>query len=105
MSEKLTKAKQPYHYAECGLSNIWLEGIYEDEGGVPVIPNLRQLHDEIAKNIAIQKKRLSGEELRFLRIHIGLSATDLARKVIKVSPETVSRWETIGKSWTNRLNY
>ena len=93
MTEKLTKRKKPYHYTESGLNNIWLSGIYEDEDGDPVIPNPIQLHKEIAISLALLKRRLNGEEIRFLRSHIGLSGADLARKILKVSPETVSRWE------------
>ncbi|MBP9708911.1 MAG: helix-turn-helix domain-containing protein [Oligoflexales bacterium] len=93
MPSKLIKMTHPYHYTECGLKNIWLEGVYLDKEGDLVIPHLINLHEEIAKGLALQKKRLSGGEIRFLRTHIGLSGTDLARKVVKVSPETVSRWE------------
>lgn len=93
MAKKLSKMTHPYHYVECGLKNVWLEGIYLDDDGDPVIPHLLQLHAEIAKGLALQKKRLSGKEVRFLRSHIGLSGVDFARKIIKVSPETVSRWE------------
>ena len=93
MSSKLIKMTHPYHYTECGLKNIWLDGVYLDEEGDPVIPHLIQLHEEIAKGLALQKKRLSGSEIRFLRTHIGLSGTDFAKKIVKVSPETVSRWE------------
>lgn len=93
MTSKLSKMNQPYHYTECGLNNVWLKDIYLDEEGDPVIPNLSQLHEEIAKSLALQKQRLSGGEVRFLRSHIGLSGADFARKVVKVSPETVSRWE------------
>ncbi len=93
MTAKLTKLTQAYHYTESGLKNIWLEGIYLDQDGDPVIPNLLQLHEVIAKGLALQKKRLSGNEIRFLRTHIGLSSGDFAKKIVKVSPETVSRWE------------
>lgn len=93
MATKLNRMIQRYHYTECGLKNIWLEGIYLDEERDPVIPNLTQLHEEIAKGLALQKKRFTGNEIRFLRTHIGLSSADFARKIVKVSPETVSRWE------------
>ncbi len=93
MSSKLTKMNQSYHYTECGLKNIWLDGVYLDKEGDPVIPHLTQLHEVIAKGVALQKNRLSGNEIRFLRTHIGLSGADFARKIVKVSPETVSRWE------------
>jgi len=93
MTAKLTKLNQVYHYTECGLKNIWLNGVYLDADGDPVIPNLNHLHQEIAKELALQKKRLSGNEIRFLRTHIGLSAADFAKKILKVAPETVSRWE------------
>lgn len=93
MPSRLTKMSQLYHYTECGLKNIWLKGVYLDEDGDPVIPSLQQLHEEIAKGLALQNKRLSGSEIRFLRTHIGLSGVNFAKKIVKVSPETVSRWE------------
>lgn len=58
-----------------------------------MIPNLEELHELLAQNIAHQKTRLLPEEIRFLRTHLGFSGTDFAKKVMKVTPETVSRWE------------
>jgi putative zinc finger/helix-turn-helix YgiT family protein len=90
-----------YHYLECGLSNIYLQGLsaYEcskcKEQEI-IFPNLEGLHALIAKDIASQASRLKPAEIRFLRVHLGLSGADFA-KAVSVEPETVSRWEN-GKS-------
>ena len=90
-----------YRYGECGLSNIYLKNIraYECDGchdSTVHIPNLEGLHSLIAKNVAGQASKLKPEEIRFLRVHLGLSGAQFAR-VLSVEPETVSRWEN-GKS-------
>jgi putative transcriptional regulator len=46
----------------------------------------------IAKTVACQAEKLKPEEIRFLRVHLGLSAAALS-KVLSVEAETVSRWE------------
>ena len=91
--------KKLYHYTECGLSRIYLNGVevYEcfnpDCGDEEIaIPNIEKLHEVIALDIASQKNKLLPEEIKFLRSYLGFSGVDFARK-IGVSPETVSRWE------------
>lgn len=94
---KLKKEKTNFHYLDCGLKNVYLKSIEvlkckecgEEE---IVIPNIEQLHNLVAKTVATQKQKLSPEEIRFLRTHLGFSGSDFAEK-IGVSPETVSRWE------------
>lgn len=97
---KMKKSKdRNCHYTESGLSKIYLQGIYTYECGNNecgeeelTIPNIEELHDLIAHNIAFQTNKLLPEEIRFLRTHLGFSGNDFAMK-IGVSPETVSRWE------------
>ena len=89
----LTKRSNPFHYKECGLDNVWLLGLREDEDGDIVIPAPVKLHNMLAKLLATQKEKLSGKGIRFLRTHMGLSGRDLAERYLEVAPETVSRWE------------
>ncbi|MCK5884863.1 MAG: helix-turn-helix domain-containing protein [Bacteriovoracaceae bacterium] len=97
---KLEKMKsEPYHYTDCGLSKVYLNGITihqcpNQECGEEelVIPNIEKLHEVIATGVATQKNKLLPEEIRFLRKHLGFSGADFARKM-GVSPETVTRWE------------
>lgn len=96
---KMKKEKeQLFHYTDCGLSRIYLEGISvykctECANEEFVFPNLEELHELLAQTLAHQKTRLLPEEIRFLRTHLGFSGTDFAKKVMKVTPETVTRWE------------
>lgn len=60
-----------------------------------VIPNIERLHEAIARDLAKSGHRLRAGEVRFLRTHLGYSSADFAR-VMGVSPETVSRWESKG---------
>jgi putative zinc finger/helix-turn-helix YgiT family protein len=83
-------------YTECGLSNVIILGAEvrrcacgEEEF---VLPRIAELHRGIARCLVDKKARLIGEEIRFLRKVLGWSGTDFA-KHIKVTPETVSRWE------------
>ncbi len=64
-----------------------------DCGDVEVsIPDLEGLHRAMAKCLIEQRPRLKPEELRFLRLFLGMSGVELARQM-SVAPETVSRWE------------
>lgn len=95
---KLASKKVRYHYTDCGLSNVWLanvtvrtcEACGDEE---VVIPDMPGLHQRIAELLATKEARLKPEEIRFLRVHLGLSGKDFA-ELLSVRPETVSRWET-----------
>lgn len=89
-------ARSPYHYTECGLSNIWLVSGYEEEeydGECYIsIKDADALHHAIALHLVRQKSELKGEQVRFLRKEMDLRQTDLA-SLVNVSPQTVARWE------------
>lgn len=93
----MKKHKENYKYAESGLNNFVLVDteVYrcgncgEEEA---VIKDIEKLHDFMATYIASKEHKLSGEEVRFLRSHMGYSGVQFAKKV-GVKPETVSRWE------------
>jgi putative zinc finger/helix-turn-helix YgiT family protein len=97
---KLNRMKpKMYHYIDCGLTRIYLQGIdilscSNKECGEEelAIPNIEKLHKLIAMQLASQKSKLLPEEIRYLRSYLGFSGVDFAKKV-GVSPETVSRWE------------
>lgn len=86
-----------YHYSECGLNNVFLKKIpalaCKACGDFEVqVPNISDLHSAIAMDVASQPEKLKSDEIRFLRVHLGLSGVQLAQ-VLSVEPETVSRWE------------
>ncbi len=89
--------RETYHYLECGLPRVWLDGAEvrrcascgEEE---LVVPRLAELHRVLARAVLAKPGRLTGVEVRFLRKSVGWSATDLAR-YIGVTKHAVSRWE------------
>jgi putative transcriptional regulator len=88
--------KEPLHYKDCGLDDIYLVSGYEVEktpyGDGISIKNLDQLHKAIGSFLARQKKALSGKELRFLRKQMDLSQSDLG-KMLGLTSQQVARWE------------
>ncbi len=85
-----------YHYTECGLNHVFIEGAgeFDDHAGKEsvTIPAIGQLHRVIAEGIVTRQARMTGRELRFLRTEMGLTQARLAA-ILKVAPLTVSRWE------------
>lgn len=85
-----------YHYTECGLENVFIEGMetIQDHNGeeTMTIPAIGLLHQVIAEGIVCRKSKMSGRELRFLRTEMGLTQEKLA-DILKVTLLTISRWE------------
>jgi DNA-binding transcriptional regulator YiaG len=84
-------------YDDCGLRNIWLANGYryediEGHGRCLEIDNIESLHRTIAHHLVNYRKRLSGSEIRFLRIEMGMSQKRLADS-LGVDEQTVSLWE------------
>jgi DNA-binding transcriptional regulator YiaG len=88
--------KMKYHYTECGLNNVVIEGLpvmTDDDGDEVVeIPNINDLHCAIASGIVLHEQGMSGAELRFLRSEMGLMQVELATLLHK-DKQTVGRWE------------
>lgn len=85
-----------YHYRECGLDNVTIEGVFpcrDDDGDeVLTIPNVGDLHCAIATAIVNRNAGMSGKELRFLRTEIGLTQQELA-KIVHHDAQSIARWE------------
>jgi len=85
-----------YHYTECGLDNVFIEGmcVPEDDHGEPVycIRNVTGLHKVIAHGIVNHRSAMAGNELRFLRTEIGLTQAEMAQ-LVHCDAQTVGRWE------------
>lgn len=84
-----------YHYTECGLPDVWIDGWHvEDDAGEENIriPNVRSLHRLISMVIVTSAGTLTGPELRYLRTEMGLTQTQLGELVHR-ERLTVSRWE------------
>lgn len=85
-----------YHYTESGLQNIWLKNGYEeidtDYGKGVSVHDVEGLFRAIGTELVIHKPRLSGAEVRFLRVSIDLSQVELAQ-VLGVAEVSVRGWE------------
>ena len=85
-----------YRYTECGLDNVFIEGIgvRVDDSGEEVlyIPAVNELHKTIARGIVESESAMSGQELRFLRTMMGFTQAELARHVHH-DAQSVARWE------------
>lgn len=94
---ELVESVKNYHYRECGLENITLNGITVrkcTECGVvmPRIRNIEGLHDCIAKLLVKKEERLLSAEIVFLRKSLGWSSSDFARN-LQIDKTQVSKWE------------
>lgn len=84
-------------YDDCGLRNIWLANGFRYEeidghGKCLEIDDLDGLHRSIAHHLVNYRKRLSGAEIRFLRVEMGMSQKRLA-DCLGVDEQTISLWE------------
>ena len=84
-------------YDDCGLRNIWLKNGYQyavikGHGKCLEIADINWLHSTIAHHLVNYRKRLSGAEIRFLRVEMGLSQKRLA-DCMGVDEQTISLWE------------
>lgn len=100
-AEMVTEVVNRYHYTESGLPNVYIDGVEvrrcpNDGEEVVGFRNLLGLHRAIAGALIAKPKRLTGDEIRFLRKYIGWSGEDFA-KHIDATVGTVSRWETGAK--------
>lgn len=84
-------------YDDCGLRNIWLANGFryvevEGYGRGLEISDIDGLHRSIGHHLVHYKKRLTGAEIRFLRVEMGMSQKRLA-DLLGVDEQTVSLWE------------
>ena len=65
-------------YDDCGLRNVWLKNGFryeeiEGHGKCLEIADISGLHLSIAHHLVNYRKRLSGAEIRFLRVEMGMA--------------------------------
>jgi DNA-binding transcriptional regulator YiaG len=101
-----TKAK-PYVYRGSGLDGVRLVGIKVHEcgscGPAPEIPRIRELHKMLTHWILEKPTKLTGNELRYLRKHAGISAISFAEQ-LGIRPEHLSRVENGHRDVSNQLD-
>ena len=98
---------RPYHYAECGLPNIYLVNGFalrdSPYGKTVTISNLPGLHKCIADTLCEKPGLLTGNEFRFLRIELDFSQTILAQ-IFGCDARTIRRIESGAvREWHNML--
>jgi len=89
--------RRSYRYTESGLSNVILQGVEVADcphcGNSDVlIPSVAGIHRAIAGALTRSPARLTGEQLRFLRKHLGLSGDQLGG-YLHTDKTKVSKWE------------
>lgn len=88
--------KEPLHYTDCGLDNIFLMNGYDyhevDEDRYLSVSDIDGLHKAIGLHIVLYKKAPTPQEMRFLRTEMHLSQADLASK-LGVTDQSIARWE------------
>ncbi|MGH8247415.1 MAG: helix-turn-helix domain-containing protein [Gammaproteobacteria bacterium] len=87
-----------YRDKNFGLRSVVLQGIEmvscEQCGNVdPILPRLNDLLRTLAVAVLAKPYRLAGEEVRFLRVFLGLTQEEFAR-LLHVDNTTLSKWET-----------
>lgn len=86
-----------YPYRESGLGNVYLRNIstYQCACGEKLvqIPAIDRLHDTIAYYLLKKPSLLTGEEFRFLRKWVGLTANQLLPLLGVKTRISISRWE------------
>ena len=85
-----------YHYTESGLSTVYLKNGYTahviDDEEYTSIDDIDGLHKAIAESIIANRKSLSKNEFKFLRIELNLSQKALGKR-FGVSEQTIARYE------------
>ena len=88
--------KKTHQYRECGLTHVYLlNGFTYNQtrrGKTVSIQDMDGLHRAIGTHLVKEKRALTGAELRFFRIELGLSQSMLGMLLGKTG-QSVARWE------------
>ena len=88
--------KGMYHYTSSGLRNIWLRNGFDIKntayGKGVAIHDIDGLHKMIGLNLVLNKPRLTGAEVRFLRKELDMPQAQLA-SLLGVGETSVRGWE------------
>ncbi|MDF1795362.1 MAG: hypothetical protein P1U63_02365 [Coxiellaceae bacterium] len=63
--------------------------------------DVRKLADEVIKVLAVQKERLTGSQVKFIRTYFDMSLRAFSKDVVHESHTAVSKWEGFGDNVTN----
>lgn len=89
---------EPYHYLESGLSNVYLtSGVITsndpEHGPSRAIPQLKELYHEMGLCLINAPRRLEPEEVKFMRVGMGMSLADLG-VCYSTTPDVMGKVET-----------
>ncbi len=95
--EQITPERRSYRYAESGLPNVILQGAEVADcptcgNSDVIIPRMAKIHRAIAQALANSPARLTGDQFRFLRKHLGMSGDQLG-KYLHTDRTKISKWE------------
>ena len=93
----VTAERRNYRYTESGLSNVILQGVDVADCSVcgnsdVMIRRMAKIHRAIAQALVSSPARLTGEQLRFLRKHLGWSGDQLG-SYLHTDRTKISKWE------------
>ena len=93
---KNKELKEPLHYPDCGLDDVYLLNGYDVNetayGNGVAIQDVDGLRAAIARDLVSRKKVLNGKEVRFLRKQMDLTQSELGR-LVGLDAQSVARWE------------
>jgi putative transcriptional regulator len=95
--QQVIPERRNYRYTESGLSNVILQGIEVADcpkcgGSDVIIPRMAKIHRAIAHALANSPARLTGDQFRFIRKHLGMSGDQLGR-YLHTDKTKISKWE------------
>jgi DNA-binding transcriptional regulator YiaG len=93
----MDRSLERYPYRESGLENVFIEQCVIHSCGkcnirMAVLPDAETAAREIVRTLVLQKRRLDGQSILFIRKVMRLKAVQLA-EALKVDRVSVSRWE------------
>lgn len=94
---EMERTRGDYPFPEVGLKGVVLKDVEmlrckKCASVDAVIPRLRLLLRTLAEMLLVKRGLLCGEEIRFLRLHLGMGAAEFA-ELVGVDKSTLSRWE------------
>ncbi len=84
-----------YRYTISGLPNVWIlcRRVIDDEGKKTyIIPDVKGLHRQITHHVINSDGVLTGAEIRFLRMEMGMTQAEFGELVDR-GRLTVAKWE------------
>jgi putative transcriptional regulator len=107
MTSQNSTLEHPYNYDLSGIDNVHLAGIVvfhcpKCKFGLPLIPKVQELHDAMSNYILQKESSLTGDEIRFIRKHLGFTQEKFA-ELIETSEDKLRYIEENVKGTNNPM--